>query len=690
MEKGAGDLRFGRRFLERFEIESVLGQGGMGRVYRARDRAFDRTVAIKVLTLVEEPGSDARRRFDEEARVCAALKHPNIVRLFDHGLMDDSDLPYMVFEFVNGRDLGRHLDDQGALALGRAVRIAAGMLAGLDCAHRQGIVHRDIKPQNVMLRSGDREPLIMDFGLARAVSRTGFTTQAGIILGTPAYLAPEVIHGETPDARSDLYGVGCSLYHCLAGRPPFQADGELQLLQMQLSERPASLADIRPDVPDSLATLVMRSMEKDPAARFASAAQMGAAVAAVLREEPGLADRQARSGPESREKERSAGPRPGGSVPSEGHQHTRIGPGRARSTGGSSQAKTAPALRVQPAPRTARRVGIAGTLVLAATVAWLGVSQHRPAPRDPARSSAGTSARSGPPETAAAIAGELVAALRDFRPEKLIQTLMTRDAARPGRKAVGEPFLQILDVPREGDALLGAGSDEYFTFEARVSRRQKVAPDGYARRRILEELPERLKAALTAFRPVADRFFADPAAEWNLKLDLYDALSSFQRLDLLIRSQLDPANELGIAELYRRFVRVDHRLGPPAEAWKIGPNEVRLGTRPMCWMHRDYQNQALLPDWFGLYPGLVGVIWSPGTTIDDRAIRDRYRTREQYDVGSDAPLAGAPVRVRALVGLLPATFFLELAASDVGWTRRPFRLRFTHAGTGAWHQAMDG
>ncbi len=210
----------------RYELDGVVGRGGMAEVYRARDLRLDRIVAVK--TLREDLARDQtfQARFRREAQSAASLNHPSIVAVYDTGEDNAgmSHVPFIVMEYVDGRTIRDLLRDDRRLLPERALEITDGVLRALDYSHRAGIVHRDIKPGNVMLnRQGEIK--VMDFGIARAVADTQATmTQTAQVIGTAQYLSPEQARGERVDARSDLYSVGCLLYELLTGRPPFTGD----------------------------------------------------------------------------------------------------------------------------------------------------------------------------------------------------------------------------------------------------------------------------------------------------------------------------------------------------------------------------------------------------------------------------------------------------------------------------------
>src|SRR6266516_1688325 len=260
----------------RYELDGIVGRGGMAEVFRARDIRLDRVVAVK--TLREDLARDAtfQARFRREAQSAASLNHPSIVAVYDTGedMSEPSHVPYIVMEYVDGRTLRDLLRDDRRLMPERALEITDGVLRALDYSHRAGIVHRDIKPGNVMLnRQGEIK--VMDFGIARAIADTQATmTQTAQVIGTAQYLSPEQARGERVDARSDLYSVGCLLYELLTGRPPFTGDSPVSIAYQHVREAPIPPSAVDPELPAWADAIVLRAMEKDPADRYQSAADM--------------------------------------------------------------------------------------------------------------------------------------------------------------------------------------------------------------------------------------------------------------------------------------------------------------------------------------------------------------------------------------------------------------------------------
>jgi serine/threonine protein kinase/beta-lactam-binding protein with PASTA domain len=260
----------------RYELDGIVGRGGMAEVFRARDIRLDRIVGVKTLRDDLARDQTFQARFRREAQSAASLNHPSIVAVYDTGedMVGGTPVPYIVMEFVDGRTLRDLLRDDRRLLPERAAEITDGVLRALDYSHRNGIVHRDIKPGNVMLtRNGDVK--VMDFGIARAVSDTQATmTQTAQVIGTAQYLSPEQARGERVDARSDLYSAGCLLYELLTGRPPFTGDSPVAIAYQHVREEPIPPSRVDPEVPPWADAIVLKAMMKDPADRYQSAGDM--------------------------------------------------------------------------------------------------------------------------------------------------------------------------------------------------------------------------------------------------------------------------------------------------------------------------------------------------------------------------------------------------------------------------------
>jgi serine/threonine-protein kinase len=261
---------------ERYEIGGVLGRGGMAEVHRGRDLRLGREVAVKVLRsdLARDPSFQVR--FRREAQASASLNHPAIVAVYDTGedRTTTGATPYIVMEYVEGETLRDVIRREGHLSPERAMSLAADICGALDFSHRNGIVHRDVKPGNVMI-TPQGTVKVMDFGIARAVSDSAATmTSTAAVIGTAQYLSPEQARGESVDARSDVYSMGCLLYELVTGAPPFSGDSPVAVAYQHVREDARLPSSINPDVPPELDAILMKSMSKNPANRYQSAAEM--------------------------------------------------------------------------------------------------------------------------------------------------------------------------------------------------------------------------------------------------------------------------------------------------------------------------------------------------------------------------------------------------------------------------------
>ncbi len=265
---------------DRYELDGVVGRGGMAEVYRARDLRLDRTVAIKTLRTDLARDQTFQARFRREAQSAASLNNPSIVAVYDTG--EDVDLssgvpvPFIVMEYVDGRTVRDLLVEGHRLLPERTLEIVSGVLRALEYSHQAGIVHRDIKPGNVMVtRNGDVK--VMDFGIARAMSDTQATmTQTAQVIGTAQYLSPEQARGERVDARSDLYSTGCLMYELLTGRPPFTGDSPVAIAYQHVRENPVPPSRLDASLPSWADSIVLKAMAKSPNERYQSAAEMNA------------------------------------------------------------------------------------------------------------------------------------------------------------------------------------------------------------------------------------------------------------------------------------------------------------------------------------------------------------------------------------------------------------------------------
>jgi eukaryotic-like serine/threonine-protein kinase len=263
---------------ERYELEELVGTGGMSSVYRARDRLLERQVAIKVLHEHYSRDEDYVERFRREARAAAKLSHPNIVTVIDRGEADGRQ--FIVFEYVDGENLKQLIGGKGRLPVREALELGIQIGRALAFAHAQGLVHRDVKPQNVLLGGGDAK--VTDFGIARSLDVQVGLTQTGTVLGTSEYISPEQATGRQVDARTDIYSLGAVLYELLAGQPPYSGDSFVSVAMKHVNDPVPSITHARPDVPLRVDAALRRAMAKDPDDRFGTMDELVAELSACL------------------------------------------------------------------------------------------------------------------------------------------------------------------------------------------------------------------------------------------------------------------------------------------------------------------------------------------------------------------------------------------------------------------------
>ncbi|HEY7280734.1 MAG TPA: protein kinase [Actinomycetota bacterium] len=269
-----------------YRIESVIGRGGMSVVYLAHHEGLERKAALKLLAPELAENDAFRQRFIRESRIAAGLDHPNVIPVYDAGEADG--LLYIAMRYVPGSDLRTVLAESGQLGLPDVQRVIDQLAAALDAAHEEGLVHRDVKPANVLLSRATPPARVghlylADFGLTkRSLSGTGIT-RSGQFVGTIDYVAPEQIRSEAVDGRTDVYSLGCLLYECLTGAPPFVRETEVAVMFAHLNDRPEAPTDERPDLPDAIDAVVARAMAKEPGERFSSSGELAAASRDALR-----------------------------------------------------------------------------------------------------------------------------------------------------------------------------------------------------------------------------------------------------------------------------------------------------------------------------------------------------------------------------------------------------------------------
>ena len=264
------DKYLGKRLDGRYEITELIGVGGMANVYKARDVIENRVVAVKILREEYLDNEEFLRRFKNESKAIAVLSHPNIVKVYDVSFSDR--MQSIVMEYIDGITLKEYIEQQGALSWKEAVHFTVQILRALQHAHDKGIVHRDVKPQNIMLLS-DGTIKITDFGIAR-FSRSETKTLTDRAIGSVHYISPEQAQGETTDARPDIYSVGVMLFEMLTGRLPFEAENAISVAMKQIQSAPIRPRSINPAIPEGLEEITMRAMQKDLSQRYQSAAEM--------------------------------------------------------------------------------------------------------------------------------------------------------------------------------------------------------------------------------------------------------------------------------------------------------------------------------------------------------------------------------------------------------------------------------
>jgi serine/threonine-protein kinase len=278
MADNSADPRIGQT-IAGYRIESRIGRGGMGVVYRAEHLNLKRSAAIKIIAPEYADAKGFRERFEREARISAALQHPNVVTVYDAGEVDG--LLYLAMQYIDGSDLAAVLSEQGRLRPYRAIDTCRQVAAALDASHALGLIHRDVKPANVLIEG--RRAFLTDFGLTKQLegSRSQIT-RAGDVVGTIHYVAPEQIEGRKVDGRSDLYSLGCLFYQCLVGEVPYPRDSDVAVIYAHLSEDPPKPSVMRPDLPEGLDAVIAKALEKSPDRRFATCGDLMAAARAVI------------------------------------------------------------------------------------------------------------------------------------------------------------------------------------------------------------------------------------------------------------------------------------------------------------------------------------------------------------------------------------------------------------------------
>src|SRR6266700_6903652 len=265
-----GEFAPGTVLGDRYEILALLGQGGMGAVYKARDTELDRLVALKIIRPELTTNPEILKRFKQDLILARQVTHRNVIRIFDLGQADG--FKFITMEYLEGQDLRGVLREKGKLPPEEAAKIILQICRALEAAHGEGVIHRDLKPQNIMLDSNGRA-YVMDFGIARSAYLPGMT-QTGALVGTPEYMSPEQAKGEKLGEQSDLFSLGVIFYELLTGKSPYPADAPLGTLWKRLQEKPKPPVDVDPTIPKPLNDIVMKALEVEPEDRWARAREM--------------------------------------------------------------------------------------------------------------------------------------------------------------------------------------------------------------------------------------------------------------------------------------------------------------------------------------------------------------------------------------------------------------------------------
>src|SRR5262245_35446545 len=279
-----GAIEPGKVIGERFEILQLLGEGGMGAVYKAHDRELERDVALKLIRPELARNPEILQRFKHELILARQVTHRNVIRIFDLG--QAAGHKYITMEYLDGRDLRSVLREKGKLPPEEAAKIVLQICRALEAAHAESVIHRDLKPQNIMLDANGRA-YVMDFGIARSAYLPGMT-QTGALVGTPEYMSPEQAKGEKLDERSDLFSLGVILYELLIGTSPYHSDTPLATLWRRIQEKAKPLAEVDPTIPGPLGDITAKALEIEPANRFASASEFAQSLESWLGISPSM------------------------------------------------------------------------------------------------------------------------------------------------------------------------------------------------------------------------------------------------------------------------------------------------------------------------------------------------------------------------------------------------------------------
>ncbi|MGE5407438.1 MAG: serine/threonine-protein kinase [Syntrophothermus sp.] len=366
-----GDLREGDEFAG-YRIERRLGRGGMGILFLAVEPGLERRVALKLIAPEAAADEIFAKRFAEESRIAASIEHPNVVPIYAAG--EEEGIPFIAMRYVAGSDLGRRIQSEGRLEPERAAALIAQVGNGLDAIHAAGLVHRDVKPANVLVSgsAGEEHAYITDFGVARNVATRSGLTQTGRFVGTIDYVAPEQISGGTVDARADVYALGCLLFKLLTGQVPFPREGEAACLYAHLNDPPPPPSLYAPGVPIELDDVVARAMSKQPGDRYPSAGDLGrAAVAAVSGRAVGTPERTVATGAAATVETETVAP---AAATAESAADRTAGPGPAAAASRDPTAEARPGPTAETRPESGGRGSspalalLAGGLAIAAAV----------------------------------------------------------------------------------------------------------------------------------------------------------------------------------------------------------------------------------------------------------------------------------------------------------------------------------
>ncbi|KAA3643184.1 MAG: serine/threonine protein kinase [Chloroflexi bacterium] len=282
------------RLNDRYQLQEVIGRGGMAEVFKGRDLMLERDVAIKVLRRDYSSDPAFRERFRQEAKAAANLTHPNIVTVHDFGF--DEDQLFIVMEYVPGKDLFSMINDLGRFKLGTGVELMVQASAGIGYAHRAGLVHCDVKPHNFIV-TPDKRLKVTDFGIARALASINPNEQEEVVWGSPQYFSPEQAGGNAPSPSSDVYSLGVVMYHMFTGQLPFNADKPEELARLHRRAKPIAPAEINPFIPDTLNEIILKVLAKEPSARYRTADQLGRVLLTFSKEESQAVQAQPNNGP---------------------------------------------------------------------------------------------------------------------------------------------------------------------------------------------------------------------------------------------------------------------------------------------------------------------------------------------------------------------------------------------------------